>query len=62
MTKSKLGEGVAVAVYHGEVRAEPQGRNPEAGTKAEVMEEHYVLWCSLWLARPAFFRASGPPA
>jgi hypothetical protein len=31
-----------------------QGRNLEAVTEAEAMEESYLLACSSWPARPAF--------
>ena len=38
------------------VRAEAQGRNPEAGTKAEAIEEHCFLDCSSWPAQPVFLK------
>ena len=55
MIKSNLEGKRQFMVYHvGEVRAETQCRSLEAGTKAEVVEEHFLLACSLWLTQPSF--------
>ena len=45
-----------------EAREGPQGRNLEAGTKAEAMGECCLLACSPWLAQPTFLHYSKPPA
>jgi hypothetical protein len=45
-----------------EVRAGAQGRNPEAGTEAEAMEECCLLDCSPWLSQRAYLYSSESPA
>ena len=44
------------------IKVESQGRNLEAGTEAESVEECCSLDCSPWLAQPAFIYNPGPSA
>ena len=54
---TKLGEERVYLAYRssGEAKAGSQGRNLEAGTRADTMKECCLLACSLWLAKPVFF-------
>ena len=59
MTKSSLGgAGLFLSTVYspssGEIRSGTQGRNLEAGTQAESVEELCSLACSSQLAQPAF--------
>lgn len=42
--------------------AETQGKNLEAETEAEIMEEHFLLSFSPWPAQFAFLYIPGSPA
>lgn len=44
-----------------EAKAEVQGTKLEAGTKAEVIEEHCLLTCFSWLAQPLCSYQACPP-
>jgi hypothetical protein len=37
------------------------GRNLQAGTEAEAIEEHYLLSCSSWFVQTTFLYIPGPP-
>lgn len=44
------------------IEASTQDRNQEAGTKAEIREECYLLACSSCPAEPDFLYSPDPPA
>lgn len=44
-----------------EAKTEVQGTKLEAGTKAEVIEEHCLLTCFSWLAQPPCLYQACPP-
>ena len=56
MTKSNVEERRVLVLKTGQ---ELQGRNLEAGTEAEAMEEHCLLVCSPWLTPSAFLYNPG---
>lgn len=45
-----------------EVRAGTQGRDLEAGTEVEAIEDHCLMACSSSPAQPAFLYSLRPPA
>lgn len=51
LKKKKIWKGKGL--FHPEVWAGTQGRDLEAGTDVEAMEEHCLLACSLFLLRYA---------
>jgi hypothetical protein len=61
--QTQLGqERVCLAYWLQSTMEESRGRNLEAGTEAETIEEHCLLACFSWLAQPALFHNSVPPA
>jgi hypothetical protein len=43
------------------IMQESQGKNQEAETEAEIMEEYFLLSSSLFITQPAFLGHPGPP-
>ena len=63
MTESNLGrKGFITAHSCGSITKGSQGRNLEAGTETEAMEEHCSLGCFSLLAQPALLSNPGPLA
>lgn len=54
--QSNLGKSGFIWGVHHFIIEESQGRNLEAGSDAEAMEEYCLQACSSWLAQPSSYR------